>query len=105
MTEHRILTLDNNTVTKLLSEHSIAEKFTVVKEALLEAENKASFYSKGCKPCQAKSKKSNYEMMAVKKSIINMQEDDQNKIKELLKTDKIKIIFTNPDGKTAEIVI
>lgn len=101
----KYLILDDKVVFGLLKDNTIKDQFPSVKAALESAKNKANslVVKQGCKPCQVKSKQVAMDLMAVKKAIARLGDEDKVKIKELLKTEKVIVVFKNDKNETSKI--
>lgn len=101
----KYLILDDKVVAKLIKDNTVVDQFPSVKNALTTAKNKADSHvvKQGCKPCQIRSKQFVMDIMAVKKAIARLNEDDKIKIKELLETEKVIVIFKGDDGSVSKI--
>ena len=101
----KYLILDDKAVLGLLKDNTVVEQFTSVKAALESAKNKADSHAvkQGCKPCQVRSKQVIIDIMAVKKAIARLGDDDKVKIKELLKTEKVIVVFKGDNNVVSKI--
>lgn len=101
----KYLILDDKVVFGLLKDNKIIEQFPSIKIALESTKSKAESHvvKQGCKPCQVRSKQVAMDIMAVKKAIARLNEEDKVKIKELLKTEKVIVVFKNDKNETSKI--
>jgi hypothetical protein len=101
----KYLILDDKIVFSLLKDSTLVEQFPSIKAALEAAKNKADSHvvKQGCKPCQVRSKQITIDIMAVKKAIARLGDDDKIKIKELLKTEKVIVVFKGDNDIVSKI--
>jgi hypothetical protein len=101
----KYLILDDKIVFSLLKDSTLVEQFSSIKAALEAAKNKADSHvvKQGCKPCQVRSKQITIDIMAVKKAIARLGDDDKIKIKELLKTEKVIVVFKGDNDIVSKI--
>jgi hypothetical protein len=97
--------LDDRVVFGLLKDNKIIEQFPSIKIALESTKSKAESHvvKQGCKPCQVRSKQVSMDIMAVKKAIARLSDEDKVKIKELLKTEKVIVIFSGDNNVVSKI--
>ena len=101
----KYLMLDDKVVFGLLKDNTIGDQFPSVKAALEAAKNKAESHvvKQGCKPCQVRAKQVTMDIMAVKKAIARLGDEDKVKIKELLKTEKVIVVFKGDNNVASKI--
>lgn len=101
----KYLMLDDKVVFGLLKDNKIIEQFPSIKAALNTIKSKAESHvvKQGCQPCQVKSKQVAMDIMAVKKAIARLGEEDKVKIKELLKTEKVIVVFSGDNNVVSKI--
>ena len=101
----KYLMLDDRVVFGLLKDNKIIEQFPSIKIALESTKSKAESHvvKQGCKPCQVRSKQVSMDIMAVKKAIARLSDEDKVKIKELLKTEKVIVIFSGDNNVVSKI--
>lgn len=101
----KYLMLDDKVVFGLLKDNKIIEQFPNIKIALESTKSKAESHvvKQGCKPCQVRSKQVSMDIMAVKKAIARLSDEDKVKIKELLKTEKVIVVFKGDNNVASKI--
>lgn len=100
-----LIVLDDGKIASMLNDASFLAEFKNIKMALESGRARAAAAPKkaGCKPCQAKARNVAVDLMSVKKSIARMSDEDKIKMKKLLKTEKIRIVFKAEDGKLVQL--
>lgn len=105
MAENKLYIINDNAVTNIMNDPKVLGGIYALKIAVDNAKSKSSAGIKGpgCKPCQAKARNLAVNLMIVKRAIARLSDSDKVKLKELLKADQARIVYSNESGKIIQL--
>lgn len=96
MAKHPLLIIDDSMAVSLITDTRITQAIPALKIAADKAKSRGAVPVRGgCRPCQAKARNVAIDLMHIKKAAAQLPDADRRKLKELLDTDKIRLIYRN----------
>lgn len=104
MAKHKLITIDDSMAVSLMTNVQVTQAIPAIKIAADRAKSKGAVPVRGgCKPCQAKARNVAVDLMHIKKAAAQLSNQDRIKLKELLNTDKIRLIYRNDSNKLVQL--
>jgi len=106
MAENKLVVIDDSMAVSIISNQQITQAIPALKIAADNAKTKMANPNRGgCRPCQAKARNIAIDMMYIKQTIAQLSEVDRKKLKEFLKTDKIRLVYRTPSNRLVQLTI
>lgn len=92
----KLLVLDDVAVRRLLRTPSVVETFPFLRHAAERESARAATPKKaGCKPCMRKQRANATEFEGIRTALASMSKSEQDKLKQMLGVDSVRVYFTN----------
>lgn len=104
MAKNKMTIIDDSMAVSIISNQKIIQEIPALKVAADNAKTRGSNPAKaGCRPCQAKARNVAIDMMYIKQSIAQLPDSDRKKLKEMLDTEKIRMVYRTVSNRLVQL--
>jgi hypothetical protein len=104
MAENKVVIIDDGLAVSIITNTKITQAIPALKVAADNAKTRGISPNKGgCKPCQPKASNLAIDLMYIKQSIAQLSDSDRKKLKEFLKTDKIRMVYRTQSNRLVQL--
>jgi len=104
MAKNKMTIIDDSMAVSIISNQKIIQEIPALKVAADNAKTRGANPAKaGCRPCQAKARNVAIDMMYIKQSIAQLPDSDRKKLKEMLDTEKIRMVYRTVSNRLVQL--